>query len=152
MFCLVLANLIFIRFAAAQSGEVAVIVNPRNSVSGVSSADLRRIFAGEKRYWPDGTRIKLIVRPPGTHERAVLLRLVGMSENEYKQYWTAQVFRGEADAEPLSLPSFGMVKEAATAFPGAVGLAEARDLKNGMFIKVIKVDGRMPGEPGYPLH
>jgi hypothetical protein len=28
----------------------------------------------------------------------VLLKLLAMSENEYEQYWTAQVFRGEADA------------------------------------------------------
>ena len=78
-----------------------------------------------------------------------MLRLLGMSESEYKQYWTAQVFRGDADAEPV--PSFGMAKEATKVFPGAIALVEAQEVKLGMNIKLIKVEGHLPGEPGYPL-
>jgi hypothetical protein len=115
-------------------------------------SDLRKIFAGEKRSWPGGIPVKPIVRAPGCHERLVLLRLLGKSESEYKQYWTAQVFRGEADAEPLTVPSFGMVKEAAKVFPGAIGLVDPKDARPGMNMKVIKVDGRLPGDPEYPLH
>lgn len=132
--------------------DIAVVVNSRSAVMNVSSADLRRIFAGERRYWPGGVRIKLIVRQPGSHEWLALLRLLRMSETEYKQYWTAQIFRGESDAEPLSLPSFGMVKEAVELFPGAISLADAQQVKPGMDLKIIKVDGRLPGETGYALH
>jgi ABC-type phosphate transport system substrate-binding protein len=138
--------------AESQISDIAVIVNPNNATANVTLADLRKIFAGQKRTWPGGVPIKLLVRGTGCRERLTLLRLLGMSESEYKQYWTAQVFRGEADAEPLALPSFGMVKEATMAFPGAIGLADAKDIKAGMIMKVLKVDGRMPGEPGYPLH
>jgi hypothetical protein len=73
-----------------------------------------------------------------------------MSEAEYRQYWTAKVFRGEADGEPVVLPSFGMTKEAVGLFPGGIALVDVQDLKPGMNIKVIKVEGHMPGEPGYP--
>jgi len=139
--------------AGAQgAGDVAVIVNPNNPVSNLTISDLRKILAGEKRYWPGGGHVKLIVLPPGSHARLVLLRLVGMSESEYKQFCTAQVFRGEADAEPLTIPSFGMVKEAAQVFPGAIALVDFKDIKPGMYIKVLKVDGRMPGEASYSLH
>jgi ABC-type phosphate transport system substrate-binding protein len=147
-----LACWIFVPLAVAQANDVAVIVNSRNSVTNISLVDLRKIFSGEKHAWPNGAPIKLIVRPPGSHERLVLLKLLGMSDSEYKQYWTAQVVRGEADAEPLMLPSFGMVKEAATVLPGAISLLDARDIKTNMILKVIKVDGHLPGEPGYPLH
>jgi hypothetical protein len=136
--------------ASAQAVDVAVIVNPYSPVTNISSADLRKVFAGEKRSWPGGVPVKLIVRGPGCHERIVLLRLLGMSESEYKSYWTAQVFRGEADAEPFTVPSIGMVKEAAKVFPGAIGMADAESVKQGM--KVIKVDGKMPGDTGYPVH
>ena len=151
-FLLSLVTLIFVSPSAAQSTDVAVIVNPRNSVTDVSSADLRRIFAGEKRYWGDGTRIKPIVRAPGCHERIVLLRVLRMSESEYKQYWSAQVFRGEADTEPLSVPSFGMVKEAVIAFRGAIALVDAQNVRSGMDVKIIRVDGHTPGDAGYPIH
>jgi phosphate transport system substrate-binding protein len=147
---LALLSLSFLSQANAQGTDVAVIVNPNNSVANVTMADLRKIFAGEKRSWPGGVPIKLIVRGPGCHERMVLMRLLGMSESEYKQYWTAQVVRGEADAEPSIVPSSGMVREAVLVFPGGVGLVDAQSLKPGM--KILKVDGRVPGDPGYPLH
>lgn len=145
------ASLTTLPRALAQGADVAVVVNPNSPVTNVSFTDLRKIFMGEKRSWPGGLPIKLIVRAPGCHERLVLLRLMGMSESEYKQYWTAQVIRGEADAEPLTVPSFGMVKEAVKVFPGGIGMVDALSAR-AAGMKVIKIDGHLPGEPGYPLH
>ena len=73
-----------------------------------------------------------------------------MSEGEYKQYWIAQIYRGEADAEPLVIPSVGMQKEALRLLPGAISLVNAADIKPGM--KVVRIDGFLPGMPGYPVH
>ena len=78
-----------------------------------------------------------------------LARLVKNS-SEYRQYWTVQVFRGEAQSEPFTRPSNGMQKEALIAYLGAVALVNLQDVKTGM--KVLKVEGRMPGEAGYPLN
>jgi hypothetical protein len=144
--------MILTRSAIAQRADFAVLVNSNNSATNVSMADLRKMFSGQKHSWPSGTPIKILVRGPGCRERMALLRVLGMSESEYKQYWTAQVVRGEADAEPLILPSFGMTKEALKLFPGGIALADAGDPKPGMDLKVLKVDGHLPGEDGYPIH
>ena len=143
------AILSFAAPAAAQANDIAVVASSGNSATNVSLGDLRKMLSGTKRSWPGGERIKLITRAPECIERLTLLKLLAMSEGEYKQYWTAQVFRGEADAPPLIVPSVGMQKEAVMAFPGALSLVSAKDVKSGM--KVIKVDGLLPGEPGYPL-
>jgi ABC-type phosphate transport system substrate-binding protein len=129
---------------------VVVVVNEKNPVTNVSTQELRKLFAGEKRSWTGGLTVKLFVRAPGAHERTTLLKLLGMTESEYKQYWSAQVFRGEAQAEPVALFSNGMQKEALAAFPGAVALVSFEDVKRGM--KVVKVDGHSPNDPEYPLH
>jgi ABC-type phosphate transport system substrate-binding protein len=134
-----LTSLVCVRVATAQAEDVAVVVNDRNPAIKMSRAELRRIFAGEERSWS-----------PGTQERVALLKLLGMTEGEYKRYWTVQIFRGEAQAEPVALPSNGMQKEALAAFPGAVALVGLQDVKAGM--KVLRVEGRMPGEAGYPLN
>ena len=136
--------------AVAQVGAVAVVVNQKNSIRDLSGHELRRLFAGEKHSWAGGLPVKLFIRAPGAYERVVLLKLLGMSEIEYKQYWTAQVFRGEAQAEPIPLFSNGMQKEALTAFPGAIALVNLQDVKPGM--KVVRVDGHLPGDVGYPLN
>jgi ABC-type phosphate transport system substrate-binding protein len=125
------------------------VVNDRNPVTTLSNAELRTIFAGEKHYWSAGLPIKIFVRGPGTREREALLKLLGMTESEYKRYWTTQVLRGEAQAEPMALPSIGMQREAVGAYLGAVTLVNFEDIKAGM--KVLKLEGRKPGETGYAL-
>jgi hypothetical protein len=147
--CIVfLAGVALLPRAGAQE-DIAVIVSLQNPAAGMSLADLRKIFAGDKRTWPGGLSIKLIVRGPGCHERLAMLKLLKMSESDYKSHWTAEVFRGEADSEPISVPSVGMQREAIVAFPGSITLVEAKSVKPGM--KVIKLDGLLPGVPGYPL-
>lgn len=133
----------------AESSDVAVVVNDSNKTTELSVPQLRKILVGERRSWPGGVSVKLIVRGPGTHERAALLKLLGMSESQYMQYWAAQVFRGEAQSEPIVLPSNGMQKEAVLLYPGAIALVEAKDIKPGM--KVLKLNGRNTGDPAYPL-
>jgi hypothetical protein len=96
--------------AFAQNGDVAVVVNGHNPISHATLSELRRIFAGEKHSWPGNVRIRIIVRAQGAYERVVLLRLLGMTESGYKQYWASQVFRGDAQAEPVALFSNGMQK------------------------------------------
>jgi hypothetical protein len=150
LFLLGLAIFSWAPCTAAQTNDIAVVVNAENPAANLSLAELRKILAGSKRSWPGDLPIKLITRGPGTIERFALLRLLAMTESEYKQYWTAQVFRGEADAEPLLVPSVGMQKEAVKIFPGAISLLNSRDVKPGM--KVIKIDGLLPGATGYPVH
>ena len=144
------ASLVCALPALAQNRDMAVAVNAKNSVNNLTVTELRNLFADYKTSWPGGTAVKLFVRASGTQERTALLKLLGMSEGEYKQYWVSQVFRGEAQAEPLALPSNGMQKEAVAAFPGGIALMDAQDVKPGM--KVMRVNGRLPGETGYPLH
>lgn len=134
---------------AKSNTDVAVVVNPNSPVSSLTTAALRKLFAGETRMWPGGTPVKLIIRAAGAHERVVVLQLLHFSEEEYDRYWTTQVYRGEG-VEPVAVFSNGMQKEAVMGIPGAIALIEARDIKPGL--KVLKIEGKLPGEEEYPLH
>ena len=137
-------------FGAADAGEVAVIVNPDNPVDSITSAELRRIFAGEKRSWNSNIPVFLLVRGPQTHEREILLtRILKMTESEYKQYWVKKVYSGEVLREPLTLFSNGMQLEAVRAEKGGIALVNAQDVRLG--VKIVKIDGYLPGNAGYPL-
>lgn len=134
----------------AQEGQFAVVVNSKSNVTNVPLTELRKIFLGERRFWPGNRPVKLVVRPPGSREHTVMLKLLGMTESEYKQYWTQQVFRGEAQAEPMTVSTGSMQVEIIRHAAGAIALMDARDLKPGM--KVVTVDNRSPGDKDYPLH
>ena len=136
--------------AQSKSDDVAVIVNPQNQIDSISSADLRKIFAGEKRSWNSNIPIFLVVRAPQAHERDILLsHVLKMTESEYTQYWVKKVYSGEIPREPLALLSNGMQLEAIRADKGGIALINLTDVKQG--VKVLKVDGRMPGTAGYTL-
>jgi ABC-type phosphate transport system substrate-binding protein len=144
-----LAGLAGLSSSAAQTGRVAVVVNEKNPVNNLSAPELRKLLAGEKHAWAGGLPVKIFVRAPGANERVVLLELLGMSESEYKTYWAGQVYRGDAQTEPVALFSNGMQREAVVLYPGAVALVSVQDVKVGM--KVVKVNGHLPAEAGYPF-
>jgi hypothetical protein len=90
------------------------------------------------------------MRVTGVRGRDVALRtLCRMSEPEYRTYWVNRVFRGQASAAPAELFSNGMAQDAVASIPGGVALVPASEVIPR--VKVLKVDGRFPGEPGYPL-
>jgi hypothetical protein len=136
--------------AQAPGSDIAVVVNATNSVDTLSYSDLRKLFAGDRRTWVGGMAVRILVRRKGTRERDTLLRLLQMGETDYEQYWTTKIYRGEAQSAPIVLPSVGMTREAIVTYPGAIALIDANDVKRGM--KVLKIDSRLPGEAGYPLH
>jgi hypothetical protein len=129
---------------------VAIVTHPGLRTSDVSFLELRKIFLGEKQYWNDGTRIVLLVRAPVARERDIVLeQIYRMEEAEFQQYWIAKVFRAEVSAKPKIVYSSEMIRELITALPGAVAFLPADEVGSGM--KVLRINGKQPGEAGYPL-
>jgi|SRR5579864_1426139 len=150
----IVASLLLLMLAstttAQQATEVAVVVNPDNPVSSISTDELRRIFAGDKQSWSGNMPVFPVIRAPQAAERQFLLgRILKMTEQEYKQYWVRKVYSGEALHEPVAVFSNGMQLEAIRAKKGGIALISLQDVHSG--VKIIKVDGYAPGSPGYPL-
>jgi len=130
--------------------DVAVVIQPDTPVSNLSLAEVRKIFLGDRQYWSANTPVVLLIRAPVARERDVVLKVIyQMSESQFKQYWIAKIFRAESASAPKVVYSNDMANELVTALPGAIAFIDSRDLKPGT--KVVRVDGRLPGEPGYPL-
>ncbi len=139
--------------AAGQSSEraVAIVVHPGTDVEELSFDELRRIFRAERQFWPDRSRITLLVRAPVAFEREIVLnRIYGMSEDEFRQYWIAKMFRAEVASGPKIVYSSEMARELVTAIPGAIAFMPAGEAGSG--VKVLRIDGALPGEADYPLN
>jgi hypothetical protein len=130
--------------------DLAVVVNPHTPVDDISLEDLRKIFLGERQFWSSNMPVVPLIRPQGTTEREVVLRvLFKMTEIEYKKYWITKVFRAEATNEPTVALTNSFANDAVAAIPGSVTIENSKDVPRGA--KVLKINGRKPGEPGYPL-
>jgi ABC-type phosphate transport system substrate-binding protein len=136
--------------AQAHDVDVAVVVHPDTPVSSLTLTEVRKVFLGERQYWNANVPVVLLIRAPVARERNVVLRTIyQMSESQFKQYWIAKIFRAEAASAPKVVYSNDMASELVGAIPGAIAFIDAHDVRPGT--KVIRVDGRLPGEPGYPL-
>ena len=130
------------------SSDLAIIINKSNPVSDISFADLRKIFLAEQKYWPNGRRVTVVMREPGQAERAAVLRqLYRMSNHDYERYFMRAEFTGEGHGVPKSLSSAAGVRKFVYNVPGAIGYVRADEADGS--VKVVRVDGRAPGEPGY---
>jgi ABC-type phosphate transport system substrate-binding protein len=137
--------------AQAQEGEpLAIVVNRSNPLTEISLADLRRVFRGQRTRWHNGRRVTLVMRDPGTPERDAILRSVyGLDETEYRRSYLQAVFSGQTSDAPKTLASNNGVLRFVYNVPGAIGYVRARDVDAS--VKTLRIDGRLPGDPGYRL-
>lgn len=128
----------------------AIIVNRANAVDELSMAELRRIFMLEMQSWPNGRKITLVLREKGQPERREAIRLIcGLSEAEYDRHVLFQTFRGSVGWGPRSILSSQAMQRFVFNAPGALGYVGADESAEG--VKVLRIDGRLPRDPDYPL-
>jgi hypothetical protein len=134
----------------AKAGDVAIIVRPDVPVENLSFAQVRELLLGDRQFWTSGLRVYLLMRAPAARERDVILKNVyRMSEAEFRRYWIERIFRAESQSGPKIVYSNESATELVASIPGAVAFVDAAQVPKGL--KVLRIDGRLPGEKGYPL-
>jgi hypothetical protein len=134
----------------SRGADVAVVVNADTPVTDLSLAEVRKVFLGDRQYWNAKLPVVLLIRAPVARERDVVLRVIyQMSEAQFKQYWVAKIFRAEVTSPPKIVYSNDLQYELVSAMPGAIAFVDARNVHPG--VKVVSVDGMLPGDKNYPL-
>jgi ABC-type phosphate transport system substrate-binding protein len=140
----------FMICSAADEVELAVVVNKATAADSISSGDLRQMILGEKSKWPDGKHVSAVQTSLDSPERTLLLKVVyKMSEAVLKRYYMHAAFTGTDVVQPKDVASSAALKQFVASTPGAIGCILASDVD--ATVKVLKVDGSAPGEPGYKL-
>ncbi|HTZ57128.1 MAG TPA: hypothetical protein VMB49_03480 [Acidobacteriaceae bacterium] len=140
-------------FAFAQCASLAVIVNPKSSIDSLSSTQLRRLILGDVRSWPDQKPVAIVSLDPSSPiEQCVMSKVVRLSDAEYRRYLMSAEFRGE---EPLVIHPATSDQMAAKMVAGAVTAFAVIDASSlpalAGSIKILHINGKLPGEAGYPL-
>jgi hypothetical protein len=132
------------------NSAIAIVVHKNTSVDNLSLDDLRNIFLANQQFWPDRTRIILLVRAPATTERTFVLNSIyQMDEAQFRQYWIAKMFRAEVPRGPKIVFSTDMTLELVVAIPGSISFMKADQVTDQ--VHVVRVDGKLPSDAGYPL-
>jgi hypothetical protein len=141
----------------AANGEgakaLAAIVHKASAVDNISASDLRRMLTGELRVWPDASAMVLIQQPDENPSQQKMLQLLlKTTPAGYNRQLLQIQFQGR------QLPAIRILNSDANAIafvwnvPGAISIVDAgAAAASAAHVKVLKVDGKLPGEKGYPL-
>jgi hypothetical protein len=130
--------------SVCEATQLAVVVDKANSISSLSAPDLAKILKMSSPKWPDGKPVMLVLRgPSGQDMQLALQKLMNMSVDQFKDLLaTHKSSILIVNSEQELLKSVGSI-------PGAIGLVDVYSLTSG--VNVVKVDGKLPLEPGYLL-
>lgn len=130
--------------------SLAIIVNQSNPVDDLSLVELRAVFLGERSHWPNGRRITLVMMEQGQPEREAILReICRLSESDFRRRILQGLFTGEVLVSPKTLATPVGVRKFVFNVPGAIGYLRPEDVDAS--VKVIRLDGHLPGDAEYAL-
>jgi hypothetical protein len=138
---------------APASGVLAVVVHRSSSVDNLSTATLRKMLQGDLRAWPDSKRVAVVEQPEtsATQQKALLL-LLKTTPAAYTRQLLKTQFQGK------ELPTIIIVNSDLTAVkfvwnvPGTIAIVDgSAAMRAASLIKLLRIDGKLPGEAGYSL-
>ena len=137
--------------AQPASSDIAVVVHRDVPIDNLTVSELRRVLLGDREFWPASVRILLLIRAPVARERDVVLKnLCQMTEAQFRQHWIGKVFRADTALAPKIVYSTEMAVDLVNRIPGAITFIDASQVTRNL--KVVKIEGHLPGDRGYVLH
>jgi hypothetical protein len=132
----------------ADAAPLAVVVSAKSSQKELSLSTLRRIFLNLPTDNDDRNRFMPINAVPKSPLRMSFDKVIlGLDAQEVGRYWVDQRIRGVA--APRVIPDFSMVRGVVAKWPGAISYLPLSQV--GPELKVLAVDGKLPGASGYAL-
>lgn len=148
-----MASLVAGCVSAESPGCLVVVVHPANTAPSISREGLRRLLLGEDKTWANRERVTVVQREAGSRvERRVLSEILKMTEAEYARWLAGASFRGEEPPRIKVLTSPDGALKFVSNVPGAFTVIDEPP-PPGMdsLTKVLRVEGKLPREAGYPF-
>jgi hypothetical protein len=134
--------------AAGEKVALVVIVARNSELTNISLSDLRQAFESE-RVGDDQRRLIPLNYPPRTPDRVGFDQIVlGRDPEGVGRFWIARKIQGGA-GPPRTVASLATLRRVVEKLPGAIAYIRPGQLSSG--IRAIRVSGKLPEDPGYPL-
>lgn len=138
------------RLASAKNYPRLAVVVARNSpLRDLSLFELKKLYLGSNLTNPSGKRIVPLNQTTQSPERVAFDALVlGMSPQDAAKYWIDRKIRGQSGA-PEGVGSDELLQRIVIQREHSVAYVRFEQLLDG--VRVISIDGALPGDPGYSL-
>jgi hypothetical protein len=131
--------------------EYAVVVSPDVTSTGVSSSQLRRVFLFTERYWKPGAPIRVLLSDDGLQPNSFLLGTIyKMDYESFHRYVLTKLYQQEIDLAPKVVANDHLAVNFVNSGSRLISIVRADAARDGS-ARILPVDGKLPGSPGYAL-
>lgn len=143
--------LVFCGASASYAKDLALIANKGSGMNEITMADLVKVCKAQTNRWPDGKPATFVMRNPTSADARMVVEKIFASTPDAVSglITTANHERTNHPAIIVVTSDDELVKRVAST-PGAVGLVDVYAINSS--VEVMKIGGKLPLEPGYPLH
>ena len=135
----------------AEPVDYAVVASLDVPVEAVTSEDLRQLFMLRRTYWSTGRPVNLILPGPALEDGSFLLdEIYEMNYPSLRRMILELLYRGEINLAPKIVTAEADAVSFAESGRGVVTLVRVNAVKQAR-VRVLAVDGKRPGDAGYPL-
>lgn len=135
----------------AQAKDLALVSNKGNGLSDVTMAELVKVCKAQMNRWPDGKPATFVMRNPASGEaKMVIEKVYAMSPDAVDALVTSANHERSNHPAIVVVSSDDELVRRVASTPGAIGLVDVYSINSS--VQVVKVGGKLPLEPGYPLH
>ena len=135
----------------ASARDLALVSYKSNALAAITLTDLVKVCKAQTNRWPDGKPVTFVMRSPSVPEMKVVMeKIYGMSESEVSGLIvTSNRGRPNHPAIVVATSDEELMNKVASV-PGAIGVVDVYSINSS--VVVVKIAGKLPLEPGYPLH
>ena len=138
---------IFVCSEVAAARDVALVTGKNSRVQVMKAVDLTKMIKTTHK-WLDGYDLTVVLTDPSSPEmRVVAEKLLSLTTDEFKKLIDAA---NRTRVTFLVVSSDDEALKALQANPSAIGLVNVYSINSN--VEVLKIDGKLPLEPGYILH
>ena len=131
--------------ATAWSKEVALVVAKSSVLHDLQSAEITKAFKTPPAKWVDGKEIVFVVKAPSSSETRVFgTKLLNQVADQLPAFFA------NAKKTFVIVTSDEEVIKTVNSIPNAIGIVDLYSINSS--VTVLKIDGKLPLEPGYLLH
>jgi hypothetical protein len=135
--------------ASAQSQVLAMVVAKNSPIQQLSQYELKKLYLGANINDPSGERIIAFNQAPNSPDRVAFeQRVLGMTSEEVSRYWIDRKIRGESGA-PKAVGSVELLQRVVSKLEHSVAYVRADQVRPE--VRVVAIDGSVPGDSGYRL-
>jgi hypothetical protein len=141
-------------YAADPAPGFAAVVHQSNPTHNLRFRDLVLLFQGASREWPTSSAVVLVERDAGSAPfRYLMGRLLNTTPGEYRRSLQNIEYRGDLPVSIKILNSDAAACQFVFNVPTAIAIVETGSLASPACsgIRVLRIDGKLPGEEGYRL-